>query len=272
MNTTPQTGITVVPRPTLSELKYDLKIAQDKLAVCRSAPRGGIKLLDAVAQRREEQALSDKVEAISQHIGKIETRGQEEARVRKALAAMDAPRHAIDTEIEEIIVAMHTDQARLEVLERQIKTLGRSRNVGELKIKEEKTMDAALNEISRLRNCVRLAGEDIADLRAKSAAFTGPEYRRLAAMITKIDEQKQLDALSYELNVAVARKAEIQKMLHEAEAYENRCRFEFQTANDAIQEREQQHFKEIQFEQANAQRRQPVVSNVPAPMAGSLRG
>jgi hypothetical protein len=117
-----------------------------------------------------------------------------------------------------------------------------------------------------------LANEDIADLRAKSAAFTGPEYRRLAAMITKIDEQKQLDALSYELNVAVARKAEIQKMLHEAEAYENRCRFEFQTANDAIQEREQQHFKEIQFEQANAQRRQPVVSNVPAPMAGSLRG
>jgi hypothetical protein len=272
MITTPQTGITIVPKPSLSELRYDLKIAQDKLAICRSAPRGGIKLLDALAQRKEEQALSDKVDALSQHIGKIETRGQEEARVRKALAAFDAPRLAIDKEIENLIVMMRTDQERLDVLERKIKTLGRSRNTGELKIVEEKALDSALSEVSRLRTSVRLANEDIADLRAKSAAFTGPEYRRLAAMITKIDEQKVLDDLSFRLNTAVAQKEDIKTKLFEAEAFENRCRYEYQVASDAIREREQQQFKEIQFEQANALRRQPVVSNVPAPMASSLRG
>ena len=81
-----------------------------------------------------------------------------------------------------------------------------------------------------------------------------------------------MDDLSFALNTAVARKAEIQKMLYEAEALENRCRFDFQTANEAIQEREQQKLKEFQFEEANARQRHTIISSAPAPVASSLRG
>jgi hypothetical protein len=61
-------------------------------------------------------------------------------------------------------------------------------------------------------------------------------------------------------------------MLYEAEALENRCRFDFQTANEAIQEREQQKLKEFQFEEANARQRHTIISSAPAPVASSLRG
>jgi hypothetical protein len=247
-------------------LRGDLATVQEKLATCRATRKGGVDLATLLQQQRNEQELADEYNRLTQTITRIENRNREELRVREELADLQRHQHAIGVEIHRLLDGRKASQDRLEEVEKKVKILSRSKNVGELKVVEEKSLDAALAEISRLHNSIRLADEEISEWRTRSAAFS-PGLQRLSAVIRGIEEKSELDRLSAVINQRVAERTALEKMVEQAYVAERNARGAHEIALGRIREREFQTNRERQFNAAGEANRRR--GGVPRPLVAS---
>jgi uncharacterized NAD(P)/FAD-binding protein YdhS len=128
--------------------------------------------------------------------------------------------------------------------------LSRSKNIGELRVAEEKVLDAALTETARLRTSIRLADEEILDWRKRLDALV-PGLQKLSAAIQDIEERNELDRLSAAVNARMSERQALEKMVGEAYTAEQNARGLLDIANGKIQERQFMANREKEFEIAN---------------------
>jgi chromosome segregation ATPase len=250
METNSATGTKAEPLKSAAELRSDLATVQEKLEECRAARKGGVPLDALLRQQRTEQELTQECNRITTLISRIENRNKEEMRVRRELADLQQQQHAINKEIERVLEARKASEDRAVEVEKKIKSLSRSRSVGELRVTEDKTLDAALNEASRLRTSIRLADEEILEWRKRLDAFT-PGLQRLSTIIRDIEEKNELDRLNAVVNQRMCEREALERMVGEAIRAENNARGAFDIALGRIQERQFMANREKEFEIAN---------------------
>jgi hypothetical protein len=231
-------------------LRRDLATTEEKLANCRATRKGGVNLDTLLQQQRTEQELTQECNRITTLISKIEGRNKEEVRVRRELADLQQHQHAINKEIEQILGGRKGSEERLAEIEKKVRTLSRSKNIGELRVAEEKVLDAALTETARLRTSIRLADEEILDWRKRLDALV-PGLQKLSAAIQDIEERNELDRLSAAVNARMSERQALEKMVGEAYKAEQNARGLLDIANGKIQERQFMANREKEFEIAN---------------------
>jgi hypothetical protein len=144
-------------------------------------------------------------------------------------------------------------------IEKKVRTLSRSKNIGELRVAEEKVLDAALTETARLRTSIRLADEEVLEWRRRLDALV-PGLQRLSTIIRDIEERNELDRLSAAVNARMSERQALEKMVGEAYKAEQNARGLLDIANGKIQSRQFYANREQEFNsahQANRRRGTP---------------
>ncbi len=261
-------GVTFQPRLSLAELKAKLAAEQAKLAACRTAAPN-LSLSESMARKKEAENLNASIIALGQEIAQIENKFRAENETRRKFAEVEESRAVLNKAIDKLIAARTENQQALDALQRKTKSLEKSRSVSELKVTEEKQLEAAVASIGALQTKIRIADEQIRDLQQEVERFS-PAYQALAKQIEKFDDQAKLDAASLKLNCAMSQRIEVEGLLTKAWEYEHKCRIDFEIVNDGIKVKTQAEERDRFFQQELERRRNQKPSFVPAPIGAHI--
>lgn len=235
----------------IAALRVQLAAAQRKLDANR---RASLQPNLAHWQLRKLQIefdeLNGSVISLGHAISKVEKDGRLQAETYRLFAEAQASRAAINTKIEKLLAARKEHQGALDLAERRIGSLTKSKSGSDLKNDGDHSI---LNEVTHLQARIRIADREIVTLK-KQIEQLGPAYQALLKEIEMIDDQTDLDQLNFWACVATDTRVEAERTLHSALQEETRRRLDYAMRNDEIRSKRAAEQKQASVEQENARR------------------